>query len=196
MKHQSTAWSSLADAELFAALRGTRQESEGAFTEIYARYATQVHTYCLHILSHRSAAEDVFQETFVRFYNSATAERGDCPPTNVIGFLITIARNLCLNHKSSRREYVSLEEYTIVEPAPLQAYESSELMSLIERSLDLLEPHHREAFVLREFDGLPYAEIAEILKTTEATAKTWAFRAKQKIQQILQPYLHDLNRNA
>jgi RNA polymerase sigma-70 factor (ECF subfamily) len=57
--------------------------------------------------------------------------------------------------------------------------------------MELLEFEYKEAFILREYDGLPYNEIAEITGTTITNAKSRVFRAKQKIKEILQPYLQE-----
>ncbi|MBI3258157.1 MAG: RNA polymerase sigma factor [Ignavibacteriae bacterium] len=73
-----------------------------------------------------------------------------------------------------------------------QSYEQKELLDLIARSLELLSFEYREIFILREYDGLSYEEIAEVTGTTVTNAKTRAFRAKQKVKEILQPYLKDL----
>ena len=50
-----------------------------------------------------------------------------------------------------------------------------------------------ESFVLREYDGLSYQEIADLTQTSLATVKIRIFRAKQKIREILAPYLSDLS---
>lgn len=115
--------------------------------------------------------------------------------TNVPGFLLTIARNLCLNYNRAARPSVSLENLDLPAAERGGVYEEHELLRLITVALDLLDAEHREAFVLREYEGLSYQEIADLTNTNEATAKTRAFRAKQKIRQILTPYLHDIERS-
>jgi RNA polymerase sigma-70 factor (ECF subfamily) len=73
-----------------------------------------------------------------------------------------------------------------------QQYENTELLQLITMSLDLIGFDYKEAFVLREWDGLSYNEIAELTGTSVENAKSRVFRAKQKIKDILAPYLKDL----
>ena len=70
--------------------------------------------------------------------------------------------------------------------------EKTELLKLITTALELLPDDYRESFVLREYDGLSYQEIAEITNSSMATVKIRLFRAKQKIRDILAPYLADL----
>ena len=66
------------------------------------------------------------------------------------------------------------------------------MFSLIVQSLQLLDEKQRTAFVLREFEGLPYEEIAKICDTSLSNAKSRVFRAHKKLIEILQPYLKDL----
>lgn len=68
-------------------------------------------------------------------------------------------------------------------------------MELITTALELLPEDYREAFVLREYDGLPYNEIAELTGASLATAKIRVFRAKEKLRKILEPYLRDSQLN-
>ena len=120
--------------------------------------------------------------------------QSDREVTNAAGLLVTIARNLCLNHKRRRKDTVPIED---IEPyyGTSPDYEKQELLDMITRSLDLLDHDYREAFVLREYAGYSFGDIAEITGTTTSNAKSRAFRAKQKIKEILLPYLKDLCRD-
>ena len=68
------------------------------------------------------------------------------------------------------------------------------MMDLIARALELLPQDMREAFVLREYQGLSYKEMTVILDIKLETAKVRVFRARQRIKEILQPYLDDMQR--
>jgi RNA polymerase sigma-70 factor (ECF subfamily) len=180
----------MSDRELcdFIAQHG-KVESESAFTELYERYARRIHAYCYRILSNADEADDAFQETFLRFHK--TIKTGGVM-TNVSGLLFTIARNLCINikKKNTRGASDSLEDHTLSSRDAL--YENRELLSLIRTSLELINPDYREAFVLREYNGFSYKEIAEILDVSVPTAKIRVFRAKEKIRTVLEPYLKEL----
>ena len=182
----SKKYSTYSDKELVTMLDG--DEAESAFKELYQRYSSLVHAYCFRVFNNQELAEDIFQETFIRFYKYINTHRKH---TNVPGFLITIARNLCLNHKRDTRPTISMEgmEFSINQD---MSYEKKELLDLIKTALDLLDYPYREAFVLREYDGIPYKEIAEICGISTANAKSRVFRAKKKIKEILAPYLKDL----
>jgi RNA polymerase sigma-70 factor (ECF subfamily) len=176
------------DAELFRLVRNGDRLGERAFEELYRRLAPRVFKYCRRVLGNQELAEDVFQETFVRFYRSSSAER---EMTNVMAFILKIARNLCLNAKSSKHfNLAPLEGIEL--PARGDHYENRELVEIIASAVECLTPEFREAFVLREYDGLSYADIAEVVGISVATVKIRIYRAKQAIRKTIAPYLADL----
>lgn len=176
------------DTELFYMLNDNKENAERAFTELFNRYSSRVYAYCRRFLGDRDEAQDVFQETFIKFHQSASKDR---EMTNVPGFLLTIARNLCMNVKRKERPSVTLEEYMGGDDDSLIS-DKDELLELIKKALELLTDDYREAFVLREYDGLSYEEIAKITNTSLTNVKVRIHRAKQKIKDILQPYLNEL----
>lgn len=180
--------SKYSDSELLLSLRSGKAESEAAFREIYSRHSSKVHAYCVGMIFDREQAEDIYQETFIRFYNSVRAEYDN---SNIIGYLMKIARNLCLNYLRDKKEKVSIENFEIESDAG-QKYEKDELFNLINVALELLDDKYREAFIMREYEGLTFEEIARITDTTLPNAKSRVQRARSKIISILQPYIDDL----
>jgi RNA polymerase sigma-70 factor (ECF subfamily) len=177
----------LSDAELFYLLNGEPVDKEMAFREIYSRHSTHVYRYCRRILGDKEQCDDIFQETFLRFLQSAQKER---LMTNVPAFLIRIARNLCLDeNKIYKNRPVSLESWDIgIED---NQYEKAELSKLVAMALDLLSDEFREALVLQVYNDMSYDEIAEVMDVPVTTVRNWLVRAKRKIRQILEPYLEE-----
>lgn len=176
------------DSELYAMLGGARSDAHAAFMELYTRYSSRVYTYCRRVMGDSEAAEDMFQETFVRFYKSAENAR---TLTNAPAFLLRIARNLCLNERRRKANLtVALEDFHL--PVNHQQHDSAELMKLVETAIEMLPEHYRDVLVLKEYLGLTYNEIAEISETTMPIVRVRIFRAKQKLRGILAPYLEDL----
>lgn len=180
----------LSDSELFEQLKSGGVKANRAFDELYRRYSPRVYAYCRRFMGGKDEADDIYQETFVRFYESSKSER---QMTNVPGYLLRIARNLCLNRKKQESRFTQYEEYMELDKSGMS--DKEELIRLIQMALDLLSDDYREAFVLREYDGLSYNEIADLTSTSLATVKIRIFRAKQKIKEVLQPYLADLTKN-
>ncbi len=180
----------LSDEELFRLLQSP-EKREAAFRELYARHSKRVHAYCVRAIStSEQEAEDIFQETFVRFHHAAQTER---TMTNVPAYLLRIARNLCLNHKRDNRPTLLLRDDDL--PNTPREYGTSELLNLITTALELLDDDHREAFVLRKYDGLSFQEIAELTNITETNARSRVHRAQAKIRSILAPYLTDIEQH-
>ena len=144
--------SSYSDQRLVELLNTDKTKSERAFNELYKRYSGGVHAYCLKILGDQEKAEDIFQETFLRFIKNVKA---DAKTTNIPGFLIKIARNLCLNEKRNKRIMVDVEDFNFF-TEPNQNYEKKELLELINMALELIEFNYREVFILREYNELNY----------------------------------------
>ena len=179
----------LSDDVLYSFLQNTHQR-EAAFRELYGRHKQRIYAYCLRVIGDAAAADDIFQETFVRFYHAAQQERA---MTNLPAFLLRIARNLCLNHKRDNKSTLPLQEYDLFQTP--HEYGSSELLTLITTALELLDHDHREAFVLRKYDGLSFQEIAELTNTSETNARSRVHRAQAKIRSVLAPYLADIDQH-
>jgi RNA polymerase sigma-70 factor (ECF subfamily) len=61
-------------------------------------------------------------------------------------------------------------------------------------AMELLPHDQKEVFVLREYDGLSYNEISAMLNIKLETAKVRVFRARQRIKEILEPYLNEFSK--
>lgn len=181
-------FSQYSDTELFLMLAGDKKNAEPAFAELYARHSSRVYAYCRRFLNDSEEAKDIFQEVFVKFFESAKDER---EMTNVPGFLLKIARNQCLNSIRTHKPVVSFEDYMAFNH-PGHRDDEDELLNLITTALELLSPDYKEVFILREYDGFSYQEISEITDTPVSTVKIRIYRAKQKLREILQPYMADL----
>jgi len=171
-------------------LHGNKSQREEAFTEVYSRYSQRIYSYCLKVLGNSDDAMDVFQETFLKFYSSSK-DMNDF--AYIFGYLIVIARNLCINHKRDEKSRYTIEDYSV--STSDVAYEQKELVDLISSAMDTLDIHHKEALVLRLYQGMSYREMAEVMNMTESYAKTLTWRAKEKLKDMLSPYLEDLSNN-
>jgi RNA polymerase sigma-70 factor (ECF subfamily) len=180
----------MSDIELYAALKLEKPSSEKAFAELYARYSPRIFAYCRRILGDYDRAQDAFQETFVKFFNSAQQER---EMTNVPAYLLRIARNLCLNMQRSDKGQISLEEYHLPSSYDM-SHDKKELLLLITQAMETLPLDYKEAFILREYEGLSYQEIADMTESSLSTVKIRIYRAKQKIRDILAPYIADISK--
>lgn len=178
------------DIDLLRIMKANDPETSIAFSVIYDRYAVKVRSFVSHMIDSKDQTEDTFQETFIFFYRNIT---GGKEITNPLGYLLSIARNLCLKYYRDKKTNVpyDVEAFFVDER---NEYDHNEMLDLVVRSLDLLDEIYREAFVLREFEGLAYTEIAEVTNTTVTNAKSRVFRAHKQLMRILEPYLKDLEK--
>ncbi|MCO6467066.1 MAG: RNA polymerase sigma factor [Bradyrhizobiaceae bacterium] len=177
------------DVELFGLF--TTDQGEAAFGELYARYSSVVYAYCMRVMGDREQAHDVFQDTFMKFYQAASRHE---QLENVKGYLLTISRNLCFNEKKRNNNRTLEFDELLYNPGESRDADQNEMLQLVRVSLELLPQDMREAFVLREYQGLSYTEIAKVIGMTVPTAKVRVFRARQKLKEILQPYLDEQTR--
>ncbi len=181
----------VSDVDLYARLTLEDAPAQEALSALYRRYSQRIYTYCRKILGDNHTAEDLLQETFIKLYDSGKQGR---VIENFPAYLMTIARNLCLSYRArNKRSYVQVEDFHLT--ARDVPYEHKELLHLIHASLELLPDDYREAFVLREYNGLTYNEISEVIGESLDVVKVRIFRAKKKLRDILAPYLSDLNDN-
>ncbi len=178
------------DTELISLLFSTKHK-DAAFAEIYERYSRRVYAYCKKMLNYNvEEANDVFQDVFIRFYNSINKNHYY---GNLQNFLLTIARNLCLNQIRDKKNHVPLDEALLVEER--SEYDSYELKELLNKASNMLEIEYKEVFILRMYDGLEYEEIAEIIGEKAATVRSRVWRAKERIKVILQKYFDEFEIN-
>ena len=181
------------DGELFQIMRSKKGLHEQAFGEIYKRHSPRIFAYCKRYLNNREEANDIFQETFISFFKSSEQDR---EMTNVPAFILRIAKNLCVNslkNKNKKFVHVSYEDFMAYNE--VKTYDGrEELLDLINDALDTLPDKYKEMFILREYDGLSYSDIAEVTDETVANVKVRIHRSKQKIREILEPYIKEFDK--
>lgn len=180
---------SYSDAELVCIIQQNSEEAEQAFSVLYERYNQRILVYCIRVLACEEDGRDIFQETFIRFYHAIFKEHSI---DNVPGYIMTIARNLCLNHKRNRKDVVACDERHHTIPA-FHALEQNELLGLIGRALEYLDFEHREAFILRQYEEMSYEEISHLTGVSVTTVTNRIWRAKERIKKILAPFLRELH---
>jgi RNA polymerase sigma-70 factor (ECF subfamily) len=155
-----------------------------AFRELVERHQRRVFGFVRNMVRHRPDAEDLVQEVFVAVFRklgSFNAER-----SHFSTWLLTIARNQCLNHlKRSSFPMASEFDVDARTAQPLDTMLSSELRARLDAALDRLPLEQRTAFVLAEIQELPYAEIAIIEEVELGTIKSRVSRARQCLREVL-----------
>jgi len=130
-------------------------------------------------------AEDMVQETFLRWQKSAPATLASAE-----AWLATVVTRLCINHLKSarmqREEYVGvwLPEPMVAEDSPNPREEAEQAESLSIAFLVILEtlsPTERAVYLLREIFGYEFGEVARIVQKSEANCRQLLGRARHRI---------------
>jgi RNA polymerase sigma-70 factor (ECF subfamily) len=173
--------------------------SKPGFEEEALPHLDAVYRFALRLSGSVDEAEDLVQETFLRAYNAWDQyQRG----TRAKSWLFTICRNVFLR----RRERAQRHDEILSENVD-RSGSGSELVNPVWRSAAVLDPEgeffasivderiiqaledlpeeYRTAVVLSDIEGLPYAEIAEMVGVPVGTVKSRLFRGRRKLQEVL-----------
>jgi RNA polymerase sigma-70 factor (ECF subfamily) len=165
-----------------------------AFERLFERHRRVVHTFLLQHSGSRAAAEDLFQEVFLRVVrgrDAFQAERGSFRT-----WLFTIARNTLTDRwrRRGREPAVdgaerALEQIAVAGPDsnPLALLRGEELRTRIVAALEGLPAEQREVFLLRELVGLGFQDVAEVTGCRVPTAKSRMRYALEGLRRALAP---------
>jgi RNA polymerase sigma factor (sigma-70 family) len=154
--------------------------------EIFERHRAQLQAVAFRILGSRAEAEDALQEAWIRVRRAGMRD-----VDNPGGWLTTVVSRVCLtmlDSRARRREDGSLPDMVIThadEDAPdpeREALMADAVGSALTVVLDTLAPAERIAFVLHDFFGLPFDDVATVLDRSPAAARQLASRARRRVQ--------------
>ncbi len=156
-------------------------------TADFEKYRRLLFSISYRMLGSVADAEDMVQETFIRWQRASTTE-----VRSPKAFLITVVSRLCINYLQSararREEYVGewLPEPIVTEPESqasriVQVDESVSMALLL--LLERLTPVERAVFILREIFDYAHGEIAEVLELSEANCRQLLRRAREHVRQ-------------
>ena len=158
-----------------------------AFATLVQRHRGPVYNFILRFVGHRQRAEDVLQETWLKVVRNSSEWQ---PKAKFTTWVYTIARNLCVDRarKESFRKADSLDAPASNDESdgrsmgdlvaddkgltPDRAAHNVRIRPMIEKALESLPTEQREVFLLREYQGIGFKEIAEVTGVNENTVKS------------------------
>jgi RNA polymerase sigma factor (sigma-70 family) len=157
--------------------RFLRREAGAEVDRLYRRHADDVLRYARLVLRSRTDAEDITQTVFMRALRAI--ERGEKvrTPRN---WLIKIAHNECRRLLASRKVHIQLPDEIAVEPVEQGRAEELRL------AMAALPATQRQALVMRELEGRPYAEISQKLDLSISAVETLIFRARRALREQIE----------
>lgn len=169
----------------------TLNGNQAAFNLLVLRYQHKVAGLIARFVKDPHEVEDVAQEAFIKAYRALHLFRGD---SAFYTWLYRIAVNTAKNHLVSRGRRppstdFDLDDAELVEDtsalrdidSPEGLLQKAHLEKLINEAIDELPEDLRTAFTLREFSGLSYEDITEIMDCPVGTVRSRIFRAREAI---------------
>ncbi len=180
------------------------QSRSAEFDRVISENYQRVYGVIYRLLDDHQEAEDLTQDTFVNAYRAWEDFRGE---SQVYTWLYRIAVNLTKNRleRSGRRR--QFHSYSLDQPvesdegeqrerqiqdwsqAPEELIANAEVGQLIAKYVTQLRHDYKEVIILRDYEGLSYEEIGEVLGCSLQAVKSRLFRARSTLREKLQPYL-------
>ena len=161
-----------------------------AFRGLVDRYAHRLFAMAASLVGNRADAEDIVQETFAGAFRGLKAFEGrSSVRTWLTGILI---RQAAMHRRRESRRGARLVPLA---DAPEAGLHGPSPTAVVDARIDVmaaireLSPDHRDVIILREFEGLSYDQMAEVLGIPRGTVESRLFRARRQLQQRLKEYL-------
>ena len=162
-----------------------RSGDAAAFDCLYERYRPQVFNYLYRQLRQQHAAEDLYQDVWIKIINSIEQFKLD---GNFTAWIFKIARNRLIDYWRQQKPDEIFPEEDIEDTSAVPEHIQF-IRSCIERLMDLLntlKPEQREVFVLQQESGLTLEQIAQLADCGRETIKSRLRYAMKKIRQGLE----------
>jgi RNA polymerase sigma-70 factor (ECF subfamily) len=183
------------DTQLLAAARAG---DAGALEALLVRYQSRVYRFGMRMCGDPHDAEDVLQETLLTMARSVHDFRAT---STLSTWLYTIARSFCIKKRrrskfapsASESLEAASEEYGARVPDPRRGPEEEladrQVEALLAEAISRLDPMYREVLVLRDVEGLPAAQVAEVVGITVEAVKSRLHRARRMLRERMAPHL-------
>jgi len=160
------------------------KQYEKAFSILVDYQSKALLTQINHWVQDSFEAEDILQEVYIKVWKALPSFRGD---SKISSWIFRIAYNETMNsirskkRKGQKAEPAELEHLT----SPSEGHSPEEILVLFATAIDSLPARQQEVFLLRYYEELSYAEIAEKLQLSEGSLKASFHHARKKIEEYL-----------
>lgn len=180
-------------------IKAAQRGDLNAFNALILRYQNMLFGIALRMLGDEDIASDAVQEALISAFSKFGTFRGG----SLRSWLARVTVNACYDEmrRKRRQREVPLEQFNMegdevedlswmIDPVarPEEKYESFEMDSAIQRSLNQLTPAYREALVLVDIEGLSYEEASVAARVPVGTVKSRLARARLQVRAALQGY--------
>ena len=167
-----------------------REGDELAWEHLVRRYQARICSIAYNYTGSEEEALDVAQEVFIRVWKRLDTCRD---PERFAAWLLRIARNACLDHLRRRKvrppaqDVPAAEMYALADtsPRPDAELEKQDQRDVLEVAIQRLSPINREAILLKDIQGLPLEEMADMLDLPLGTVKSRCSRARVELARVV-----------
>jgi len=181
-KNHTTGEYAISNAEARVASRTSEPAMDNdAFAGFYQRSAPGLHAYLARVSGNTTLAEDLMQESYLRFLCATWPEGGE---VNCRRYLFRIATNLLRDHWRRPRT-------ACIDDVPERLLTSADATSSVHAQASLdpamarMRPRDRQLLWLAHAEGYSHREIAEITGLGAASVRLLLFRARRKMARML-----------
>lgn len=176
---------------------------EDAFDQLVERYSGQVWALLTRFLGQRPIREDLVQEVFLRVIRARERYQ---PTARFSTWLYRIVFNMAVNEtqRASNSGVLSLDQpfgksddggglLDVTDTGmedPSAAMERGDVVGAVRSAIEALPENQRVALILAKYHETPYAEIAEIVGSSEKAIKSLIHRARETLRETLAPFLN------
>jgi RNA polymerase sigma-70 factor (ECF subfamily) len=176
----------------------TQKGDRQSFDLLVLKYQHRVMALVRRYVKDATEAEDVTQEVFLKAYRAIDSFRGD---SAFYTWLYRIAVNAAKNALDVRKrkpgsdlDIDEIEDFGFadnlrLDENPESLLATEDMRRIVEETLASLPDDLKRALMLREFDGLSYEEIAQVMACPIGTVRSRIFRARETIDQAIRPLL-------
>lgn len=169
-------------------IRAAQTGDRDALITLLREIENDVYRTAYYILNNEQDAHDAAQEALIRIYTKINSYE---EKAQFKTWVQRIVRNICIDKFRRNKPTVSIDEHELVfeskesvEREVMSGYIAQDIREAIEQ----LPEQHRTVIVLRYLQDFSYNEIADCLNLPLNTVKSYLFRARQQLQQLLQDY--------
>ena len=155
------------------------------FTLIYNKYKARLYNYVQKMCSDRMLTDDIIQDVFIKLYHNLGLIKNR---QSIHFWLFKTARNefySLLRNTKLKKLYSEAEDFEELEIengiSVSDDFEKKEIQSIIMKELEKVNPDHKEIFILKEYSGFTYREIAALLDLDIETVKSRLYKVRQKL---------------
>jgi RNA polymerase sigma-70 factor (ECF subfamily) len=168
------------------------QGDDAAWEMVVKAYGQRIYNLSYRYMARREEAEDLTQEIMIRVYQNLKSYRPEAGSFQ--NWILRVARNQIIDRYRQVRRYPKMDGSEELEgtnlqddkiPNPQRAAEQTEAARFLHEGLQALSPELKEAIILRDIEGMPYQEIADLLSVPEGTVKSRINRGRLELSRVL-----------